>query len=390
MSDELKTNEIPYPEDRESLFNWFEEMIRSPLNMLMEKAIQDGALPIGYTCSYIPRVILSVKPFVPYRIFAPGVSSTEMADTYLPSTLCSYTRSMLEFAINGGYDFLKGWVLASSCQHMNRFFDNLKHAVTLPFAHLVDLPHRTGDSARKWMADELHELIRTMSDHFKIAITDQHLHESIERHNGVSKILLDISEMRKKSASPLSGADFHKLMMASLVTPQDLIVEPLNVIKKRLQESNAATDDFRARLVLMGGQLDNPAFIDAIEQAGGLVVADRICTGSIPGLDPYPNDGDPVERIASHILTKTSCPRMMDAFQERLSAIIDTYENYRADGIVIEAIKFCDTWGLEARELSDSLRQRGIPVLKLEREYRHTGEGQLRTRVQAFIESMGK
>ena len=53
-------------------------------------------------------------------------------------------------------------------------------------------------------------------------------------------------------------------------------------------------------------------------------------------------------------------------------------------------LKFCDLWGVDAMPLVTALREQGIPVLKLEREYRLGAEGQLRTRVQAFIESMGK
>ena len=60
------------------------------------------------------------------------------------------------------------------------------------------------------------------------------------------------------------------------------------------------------------------------------------------------------------------------------------------DGVVLEILKFCDLWGVDSVPLVSALRKEGIPVLKLEREYRLSSEGQLRTRVQAFLESMGK
>jgi benzoyl-CoA reductase/2-hydroxyglutaryl-CoA dehydratase subunit BcrC/BadD/HgdB len=81
---------------------------------------------------------------------------------------------------------------------------------------------------------------------------------------------------------------------------------------------------------------------------------------------------------------------MMEDFDRRLGTIIDNVKEYKVDGVVLEVIKFCDLWGIDAMSLVTALRQMGIPVLKLEREYRLGGEGQLRTRVQAFIESMGK
>ena len=141
---------------------------------------------------------------------------------------------------------------------------------------------------------------------------------------------------------------------------------------------------------MIGSELDDPAFIEAIESQGGLVVADRFCTGSVPGLDAIERGGDPVVSIAGHYLFRTSCPRMMEAFDERIAFILEVIKKYRVDGVIIQAMKFCDVWGVETSPLVAALRGEGIPVLRLEREYRLSGEGQLKTRVQAFIESMGK
>jgi benzoyl-CoA reductase subunit C len=80
----------------------------------------------------------------------------------------------------------------------------------------------------------------------------------------------------------------------------------------------------------------------------------------------------------------------MESFPLRLQTILDTVREYRVDGVVLEILKFCDLWGVDSVPLVSALRKEGIPVLKLEREYRLVGEGQLRTRVQAFLESMGK
>jgi len=146
--------------------------------------------------------------------------------------------------------------------------------------------------------------------------------------------------------------------------------------------------------MVTGSHLHDPDFIRVIESQGGLVVADLFCTGSIPGFSPIETEmkmnGGPIRTLAEHTFKKTLCPRMMEDFDRRLKAIIDTVKEYQVDGVVIEIIKFCDLWGVDSMPLVDALRKEGIPVLKLEREYSLSGEGQLRTRVQAFIESMGK
>jgi benzoyl-CoA reductase/2-hydroxyglutaryl-CoA dehydratase subunit BcrC/BadD/HgdB len=177
--------------------------------------------------------------------------------------------------------------------------------------------------------------------------------------------------------------------MASLASPKDLIMPMILDFKKEIEQREGYSGH-RARLMLVGGHLHDPAFINVIESQGGLVVVDRFCTGSIPGIAPVEVNGDLMRSLAEHTFKKTLCPRMMEDFDRRLQTIIKTVREYRVDGVVIEIIKFCDLWGVDALPLVGALRKEGIPVLKLEREYSLSGEGQMRTRVQAFLESMGK
>jgi len=107
-------------------------------------------------------------------------------------------------------------------------------------------------------------------------------------------------------------------------------------------------------------------------------------------LDPIPESDNPLRALAEYSLRKISCPRMMEEFNRRFEAVLQAIKDYRAEGVVVETMKFCDTWGVDSSPLVQALRGEGIPVLRLEREYMLMGEGQLRTRIQAFLESMGK
>jgi benzoyl-CoA reductase/2-hydroxyglutaryl-CoA dehydratase subunit BcrC/BadD/HgdB len=203
-------------------------------------------------------------------------------------------------------------------------------------------------------------------------------------------VIQTIGDLRKKPHPPITGTEFHQMVMASLASPKDLILPYILDFKKEL-EKREGIKNYRARLMVVGGHLHDPEFIKIIESQGGLVVADRFCTGTIPGFKTINLNGEsPYKTLAEYTFAKTLCPRMMEDFDRRLNTIIDTVKEYTADGVVIEVIKFCDLWGVDSMPLVAALRQMGIPVLKLEREYRLGSEGQLRTRVQAFIESIGK
>jgi benzoyl-CoA reductase/2-hydroxyglutaryl-CoA dehydratase subunit BcrC/BadD/HgdB len=179
------------------------------------------------------------------------------------------------------------------------------------------------------------------------------------------------------------------MMLAAFTSPRHLIRKPIETFRDSIRERKNIKAP-RARLMLVGGQLDDPRYIETIESTGAVVVADRVCTGSIPGLDRVRPSESPLRAIAEHTLLAPSCPRMMEDFDRRLKQIVDTAAAYRVDGILLEFIKFCDTWGVESASLVAALRESGLRILSLEREYSGTGLGQLQTRVQAFLESMGK
>ncbi|MFH2065899.1 MAG: 2-hydroxyacyl-CoA dehydratase family protein [Pseudomonadota bacterium] len=368
---------------------FFEDLLDDPANHLIETAADQEKIPIGYTCSYVPEVLLSVEPLIPVRVRAPHVPGTEIADIYLSSVICSYTRSVLELAMDDRYHFLQGWVFAASCDHMRRLYDNLKYLNPPEFLHILDVPHRQGAVSLSWYTDELNMLADRLSAHHPVRFTHEALSRAVWERNEFFALLASIGELRKHKHPPLSGTEFQAITLASLVTPRQTLLPKIQKFKESLSGRNGIFD-YRARILLVGGQMDSLGYIRTIEATGGLIVADHLCTGSLPAMRPVSMNGDPMQSIAAHYLNRVSCPRMMEAFDSRMEEILKSVEEYSIDGVVIEFIKFCDTWGIEAGLMANALRKKGIPVLCLEREYQLSGEGQLRTRIQAFIESMGK
>ena len=366
-----------------------QDLLSDPRNALIEEALEKGMVPVGYTCSMVPRALLSAGKLFPVRLRATGISGTETADIYLSSVTCSYTRSLLEFAMDGRYDFLGGWVFVACCDHLRRLNDNLNYNAKPEFSHILDIPHKINDAALEWTVEELRRLAAALEKHFGVNAGEKALRKAIEEENALNAALRELGELRKIAKPPFSGTAFHRLMMAAQVAPAENVMEMIRDFRAGA-ESSPSVNGYRARFMLVGGALDDPAYTEIIESQGGLVVADRYCTGSFPGLDPIDTGTDPFTALARQVLNGTRCPRMMDEFKSRKDYILKTAKEYSADGVIIQSIKFCDTWGVESSAMVTALREEGIPVLRLEREYRQSGEGQLRTRIQAFIESMGK
>lgn len=354
----------------------------------VREARDEGSAAIGYTCSFVPEPLLSVEGLFPQRLRAPSPCGTPMADTYMSSVVCQYPRNLLERALDGGLDHIDGWVFVSSCDHVRRLYDNLTYLAKPPFCAILDLPHKTGEHAVEWYAAELRRLAGELSSHFRVDMGDPRILEAIERCNEVNAVLRAIGALRKRTPTPIRGGDFHRILVAASTAPKRRLRGDLELIRERLEVAEGKPS--RARVMVLGSGIDDPAYLDVIESAGAVVVADRYCFGSLPGLEPIPTGQDPFRSMAAHMLRSTQCPRVMGAFDERVEYVLRAVRDFGVDGVLLETMKFCDLWGVEGSLMARRLREASIPVLRLEREYGPGGEGQLRTRVQAFLEAMGR
>jgi benzoyl-CoA reductase/2-hydroxyglutaryl-CoA dehydratase subunit BcrC/BadD/HgdB len=369
---------------------FFESLLHSSRNELVGKALEQGRVPIGYNCYLVPEPLLSMGKAFPVRIRAGGVSSTEIATHYMSPYICSYARSVLEHALDGGLDFLGGLVYATCCIHITRCFHNLELLNVNAgkpdyFTFAIDTPRKISENWIGMLAKNYRKATQRLTDHYGIDTGDNALGKAIREHNEFNSLLRKLSDLRKADEPKITGTEFHIIMVASKIAPHDMLLEPLKKVIAEV-EKRPGIKGYRARLMVLGSIFDNPGFTELIEEQGALVVADRYCFGSLPGLEPIKENGDPYENLARHYLETCACPRMMEKLEERDQSVMQWAEEFKADGIVFETMKFCDLWGYEALNEIPKLRQSALPMVRIEREYALSGEGQLRTRFQAFIE----
>ena len=122
-------------------------------------------------------------------------------------------------------------------------------------------------------------------------------------------------------------------------------------------------------------------------------VADRYCYGSFPGRQEIAlTDGeDALTQVCRWYLQHTECPRQsaLHRVQYRNDHVAQLVHDFKADGAIYEQMKFCTYWSYE-RVIANQVMPRdyGIHILSIDRPYIAGQSGQLRTRVQAFVESL--
>ncbi len=378
---------------------YFESLLDEANNELVRQAQAEGKLAIGYTCYHIPEVLLNLGNCFSVRLRAPRTGSIDMATYYMSNYTCEFARALLERGIEGGYNFLDGLAGVDACSMMNRFYEHfellkLNEKPKLFVSH-VDVPFKVEDyTVRQYVKQMKHRLLNYMEDNYGVDTSDAALRKAVEEHNEVCRIISEIGELRALDNPPITGYEFHVLNLVTYVCPKYLILpklrETLAEIKKRKVD---AKPWFRARVAIVGSEIDDPSLTKMIEEAGALVVSDRYCYGSTPGREEIVlNDTDDVlTQICAHYMKTSECARYIadDKVLQRRETADKLAKKFHADGIIYEQMKFCDYWGFERALVSHIMNEEyGWPVLSIDRPYNARTSGQLRTRFQAFVESL--
>jgi benzoyl-CoA reductase/2-hydroxyglutaryl-CoA dehydratase subunit BcrC/BadD/HgdB len=354
-----------------------------------------GGRVFGYTCSYVPEEILYAEgepsKILPIRLGAQGSTTTDDADIHMHKFLCSYCRCLMQLALTGEYDFLDGVILTSGCEHMRRTFEIWRDQVNPPFVTMLSVPHRREDENHfEWYRDEIIKLTDEIGKRYGYVPSKESLRRAIRTYNRYRELMLALYDLRSADQPKLNGSDAMKITQAGYGMPKEAFNEKLAAAIEEL-EQRPGISDARARIMVGGSYIDDPLFIEIIEDTGAVVVTDVLCTGRkyIEGM--VDETLEPMEAVAMRYFRRDpSCPRMVDGYPERISFTKRLAQEAKVDGVIFERITFCDSHTVENLMESKDVEDLGIPTLHLEREYLGGDRGRLKTRVQAFLEKIGK
>ena len=380
---------------------YFENLLQEANNELVQQAKAEGEHALGYTCYFVPETLLNLPGCFSSRLRAPNTGSIDVGTYYMSSKICSYTRSILERGIEGGYDYLDALLSSETCQMMHRGHEHfeilglVKEKNPQFFMSMMDVPFSDEDFAVDHYEEQLRvHVLEPLHETYGIDISDQAIRAAIRDHNEISRIITEIGDLRKAANPVITGYEFHVIQLVSEVCPHDLILpylkETLAEIKKRKPEPEFP---FRARVVVAGSEIDDPEFTKLLETCGAMVVADRYCFGSFPSRERIEiRDGETAfDAICRHYLHWNQCARFMEGakIDQRHAEVKRLVDEFHADGVIYENMKFCEFWSYEKVLASHILTEEmGVPCCTIEKEYALGSIGQLRTRFQAFVESL--
>lgn len=380
---------------------YFESLLEDANNELVRKAEAEGDLAIGYTCFHAPEVLLNLGNCFSVRLRAPHTNSMELATYYMANNSCEFSRALLERALEGNYSFLHAMAGVDVCEANNRAIENMEimhmqgEDKEKFFYCNLDIPYSDDEDCVEHICEQVsRKILKPVHENYGVDISDAAIRAAVSEHNEVSRIITEIGELRKLDIPPITGYEFAVLVLVSYTCPKRLILPLLQETLEEIRDRKVDPEkNYRVRVAVVGSEIDDPNLIRLIESCGALVVADRFCYGSFPGRQEIAltQQEDALTQVCRWYLQNTECPRQsaLHRVKYRNDHVAQLVREFKADGAIYEQMKFCTYWSYE-RVIANQIMPRdyGIPILSVDRPYIVGQSGQLRTRVQAFVESL--
>ncbi len=353
-----------------------------------------GGKVIGVVCSYVPTEVIYAAGMLPWRVTGSwGTDIHPQAAVHRPGSGDFYYTHILDARVKGDLDFLDGVVFTSKDDDMKRLYDVWIHAYNTPFTHIIFLPHDKRESLQRAFQKEILQLIAGLETFGGQKISQGSLLNAITEYNKMRNLLLRLYELRKREKPAISGSEVLGITTAAQVMPVDLFNQEMESLLPYLEGRTAKLSDVQPRsirLMVSSDALDNPDYIGLIEERGAMVVMDDLDTGSRwfwQEVDIDEARQDPVKALARRYLERPACPRMGN-WDEQIEQAIAWAREYKVDGVV-DFVQL-NNYPREFRVpvFRKALQEAGIPTFSIIRDYCFTGVGQLKTRIEGFLETL--
>ncbi|MCD4727377.1 MAG: 2-hydroxyacyl-CoA dehydratase family protein [Pirellulales bacterium] len=363
----------------------FREAIKSK-KQKYELHAAHGNKILGYFCTYTPVELIHAAGFLPMRLMGESTVIAK-ADTLTPNFICPFLRRTLEDALNGEYDFLSGVVQGYTCDAACGLINIWEENIGGEVFHTLPLPYNDNPDARRFFRSvvlEFTEKLNRAGGRF----SEGSLSESLALYGEIRRMVLDLYRLRYDGRLPLNAKDVFTVVNAGFVMPPETYRDELVKLMSAINTTDTAATGRGIPVLVSGSLVEDARVLDILEESGGKVVADDLCSG-LRHFQPADGKGDgPLDRLADRYIRRAPCPARARAV-DRAPYLADLIRKSDARGVVFLLQKFCTPHLADLPILNETLKIEGIPSIVLEMEETGIMEGQLRTRLESFFEMIG-
>ena len=341
---------------------------------------------IGFFCPYVPEELIHAAGALPFRLMGTLIKMSYV-QARLPPNCCHLVKSSLESLLQGELDFLKGIIFSHTCDSMQGLADIWAHQRrTLLQFNLMMPSHLDSQFARPYLKAEI-ERFKSFLESNIGKVTPQSLEASIKLFNHIRKNLKEIYTHRLTWHDQVPGSDFARIVRAGYLMDRQRYLELLNDLLNALPERREGSEN-SVPVFLAGNMSHSDSYFSLIEEAGAIIVQDDLCSGARFLRLMVPEDMDPIDGLTHRYFTSFLCPTKYIGARAHEETLLGEVQKSGAKGVIFLLYKYCETHFFDYPDLKHALESKGIPTLLLEVEDPSYSIGQLKIRIQAFVEML--
>jgi benzoyl-CoA reductase/2-hydroxyglutaryl-CoA dehydratase subunit BcrC/BadD/HgdB len=361
------------------------EYAREPWASIHDWKKQTGKKVVGSTLADVPEEVIYAFDMLPVTLLGTH-RPLKKAPSLLPDNACSLARSNLELVLSYERDLFDGFVLPQVCDTTQHMCDIWRINFPDRYVESILLPRQVDrESARYWVREETERMISSLSEWSKKSLSDADLKESIKLHNENKRLLKELYDIKRKAPATISNKELFSLIKLSMQVDKKEMNQTLKKIRDNL---TIREGDGYLPVILTGITCDPLEVYDLFDEIKLNVVMDTLVTGTRYLDGVIDENVAPLDGItARHFKRGFYSPIHDDVFKnvEELKAL---YKKYDAKAIIYVHIEFCESEEYDLPDLKKAIKKEGIPIHTLETEYQTLSLSHVRTRLQAFFESL--
>jgi benzoyl-CoA reductase/2-hydroxyglutaryl-CoA dehydratase subunit BcrC/BadD/HgdB len=360
---------------------------------LMDHKARGGKVT-GLFCVFVPEDLILAAGAIPVGLCAGTQFSVPDAEEVLPRNTCALIKSSFGFKVGRTCPYVQAsdFVIGeTTCDGKKKMYEIL--AEYHP-TYVMEVPQKKTALGRRLFLEELRGLKTKLEGETAVTITAERLAEATALVEAKRAALRRLHDARKARPVPISGLD--ALLVTQIAFYDDTVrfTEKVNALCDELEgriargEGVASAD--APRILVSGSPMAIPNWKlhRILEDSGAVVVGEESCTGTrYFSYATAENDGSlgaQLEAIADRQLeTHCACFTPND---ERIDDVLALARGWAADGVVHYVLQFCHTFANEAEKVEKVLTSRDVPLLRIETDYSDEDMGQIKNRVDAFLE----
>ncbi len=349
---------------------------------------KQGGKVVGLLCSNVPEEVLTAAGIFPVRLMKLAHPTTPLSDAYRPVHTDVYYNNVLESVLRDELGMLDGIIATNRDDDMRRLIDAIDSVKKFPLVHIMHCPHITSETGVKRFTQEIGHLLEHLEALWGVKVSTAALRKAVKVQNQTRKLIQSVYLLKKGKVLPVTGAETLRLCLAAMSMPKASFNEELEALLPHIKQRKARFAKATPRLMVTGDVLDEPAFVGLVEDAAGPVVIDDLDLGYRYFWGQTDDaDKDIITSVARYYLTRPSAPRF-PAWEEQVKHMIALAKGYKAEGVVELGLRNSLPTEYRSPSVARDLREAGIPFLSLRVEYAPSSIEQMRTRVEAFGESL--